>query len=172
MDITEEPIKILGWRPLSKEIDDRVLSVLNSWERTPYRDLDRIKGMGVDCFQIVAAFLDEMARVPLGTTKLPRLSSSIARNRPDIARGAIRDLRRSHEGSETVVDGIVEPGDIIVVRSILATDGPMYEGHTMIAGTKPNTLLHAIRPRVCWSGWGTMEVVRIYRPKNKDSLWK
>jgi hypothetical protein len=123
--------------------------------------------MGVDCYQIVAAFLDEMFRRPPGFTVLPKLSPQIARNKPEIARMAIKTLCRAHQGSTLVRDSAVEPGDVMVVRSIIRTDGHLYEGHTLIAGTRPGTALHAIEPRVTWTSVEGRQIVRIYRPKGK-----
>jgi len=157
----------MRWLSLPGGLDSRVDEVLNSWEGTPYFDQHRIKAMAVDCYQIVAAFLDEMMGEPPGTTTLPRLSRQIARNRPDLARQAIRALREAHEGSWSIEDGTIETGDILVTRSVMRTDGPEYEGHTMIAGSVPFSALHAVSPRVCWTTCANKEIIKVYRAKGK-----
>ncbi len=154
------------WLPLPPAVEARIHRTMGSWEGTPYLHGHRIKGMGVDCYQIVAGFLDDMFGAPAGHTKLPRLSAQIARNKPDIARQAIKRLCRAHEGSPPVTGGI-EPGDIMVVRSIIRTDGHEFEGHTLIAGTVPGTVLHAIQPSVTWSSSEGRDIIRVYRPKGK-----
>jgi len=159
----------ITWRSVGTRLEDRLEVCLQSWVGTPYIELERIKAMGVDCIQLVAAFLDEMHRAPAGTTSLPRMSAAAARHRPDLASKVIKLLRRAHSGSTIVRDGIVEPGDVLVVRSILTTDGPEHEGHTMIAGARPYTVYHAVRPRVCQSSCEGWEIMRVYRPKEKQS---
>jgi hypothetical protein len=165
--MSTKPIAISEWKSLPGELDNRVEEVLQAWCGTPYLEQTRIRAMGVDCFQIVAAFLDEMMGEPPGTTELPRLSANIARHRPDLAMRAIRVLREAHGGSDEIRDGSVEVGDIIVVRSIQRTDGPLYEGHTMIASPEPYRVLHAVSPRACWTTCAGREVVKVYRPKEK-----
>jgi len=158
------------WTTLSRKQNSKVMSSLHSWKGTPYRELDRIKAMGVDCFQLIAAFLDEMFDCKPGTTQLPRLSASTSRNNPGAAQPAISCLRRAHHGSEEVDDGTIQTGDILVVRSILRTDGHRYEGHTMIAGENPWSVLHAVRPKVDWTSCEGRDIVKIYRPREKQ-LW-
>jgi len=165
-----EPITIKEWRSLPEEQETAVRRVVREWEGTPYVDLHRIKGMGVDCFQLVAAFLDDLHGSPPGTTKLPRHCATTARFRPDIAAPAIRNLVKSYEGCDIIRDGTIEPGDIVVSRSILEEDGHLYEGHAMIATAEEWSLLHAIRPRTCRTTCEDREIVTVYRSRGKH-LW-
>lgn len=161
-----QPIEIKGWypeRPYSEKVD----AVLDSWIGTPYLGKHRIKAMGVDCYQIVAAFLDEMFGQAPGFTKLPSLSSSVARHRPDLARNAIKILRNAHQGSIRVTDGIIQPGDVLVVKSNLEVDSHLHEGHTMIATSTPWSVVHAVEPRVCRTTCDYWDIVRIYRAKGR-----
>lgn len=158
------------WKTLGDSRDQLVDSWLESWNRTPYVPLHRLQAQGVDCFQIVAAFLDDMMGAPPGHTELPRLQPSIARHRPDLARDAINRLRRAHFGSEQVRDGSIETGDIVVVRNILQENGHRFEGHTLIASSTEYRVLHAIKPRVCFGSSAGREIMAVYRPKRKD-LW-
>jgi hypothetical protein len=160
-------IKITEWNTSNHALCSAVDACLSRWKGTPYLPAHRIRAMGVDCYQVVAAFLDEMAGKPLGHTELPKLSPDIARHRPDLARAAIRRLREANGGSWSLREGPVEPGDILVVRSILRTDGHAYEGHTMIASGVPFKVLHAVRPRVCWTTCEHREIMSVYRPKEK-----
>ena len=160
-------VEISHWLSLGEQLDRRVDDVLGSWEGTPYLSQHRIKAMGVDCYEIAAAFLDEMERKPRGSTVLPKLPPGIANNRPDMAARAIRVIVEAYEGLESLVDGSVETGDILVVRNTLRNDGPAHEGHSMIAGSEPYSVLHAVSPRVCWTTCAGREIIKVYRAKAK-----
>ena len=165
----QEPISITTWNNLPAEQEAAVRKVVDEWEGTPYRDLTRIKGMGVDCFQLVAAMLDELNGKPTGYTVLPKLSPSIARHRPDLAKKAIMMLVRAHSGCDLIFDGSLEPGDVVAVRSCIEEDGHLFEGHAMIVTDQKWSLLQACRPETCRTSCEDKQVVRVYRPRGKES---
>jgi hypothetical protein len=81
----------------------------------------------------------------------------------------MRQLRRLYEPVSEVVNGKVEPGDIVV--SGPRGGGP---GHALIAGFDPFTLWH-VEPAsgVCYTGIALtdMDIFSILRPLNKETAW-
>lgn len=142
-------------------------AILDRWLGTPHVAGQRLRGVGVDCVQFVAAFLDEAARLPARTTEVPRLpqDSGAADQWLCALRQVMGSILARHP-ADLVHDGQVEPGDIVVCR-LGNAGGP---GHAMIVGGEPRRVYHASRParRVCWTGLGSIAYLdRIYRPQNK-----
>ena len=74
---------------------------------------------------------------------------------------AMRFIRRLYMPNIIVTDGTIEPGDMVII----SWDGP---GHLMIGGAKPNTLWHAMKPRITQTGMSFLgDVLRIYRFTDK-----
>lgn len=94
----------------------------------------------------------------------PRLPQDMAFHTRKAAMKAMRFLRRLYMPNIIVMDGSIEPGDLLIVGPVRG--GP---GHLMIAGSQPNTLWHALKPGVTQTGMSFFgEIIRIYRFTDKD----
>lgn len=143
------------WRALSgfreaARAQARLERILDSWEGTPYVPGQQMKGAGVDCVRFVCAVLDELygfARVPL-----PELPGDISLHARETAIAAMRFIMKIYEPNEQVMDGHLEPGDILVVAP--PNGGP---GHAMIVGARENEVWHSTDRRVQMTGIGTLD---------------
>lgn len=164
-----------SWRPLSgfpgaERAQLRLGEVLGSWLGTPYSPGNQVKGPqgGVDCVRFVCAVLDELygtKRIPI-----PELPNDVAMHSRDTAFAAMRFLLRAYEPHREVVDGILEPGDVLVVA--MPGGGP---GHAMIAGPDLNTLWHATGREVqragigfLWAGYSDWKLSAVYRVLDRE----
>ena len=159
-------ISILEWKPLPHFAQKRLRFILEGWLDTPYREGDQVQGIGVDCVRFVCGVLDELYGF---RRALPRnLPSDRALHDRDGAIAAMKRLRTLYEPVQEVVDGKLEPGDIVV--SGPRGGGP---GHALIAGFEPFTLWH-VQPDagVCYTGitLTDMDIFEILRPTDKH-LW-
>lgn len=157
------------WHPLTDHQEEAVHQTLFSWVRTPYRDGHRIPGIGADCVQLAAGVLDDLCRrkVP---SQIPQLASGISPHDPRTAFQTILALRKLFP-SVVVRDFSLEPGDLVVMRSIPDPNGPRRPGHVMIVGTVPWSCLHATRSGgVCWTSIeeASSGILRIYRSLEKE----
>ena len=147
---------------------DRLQVVLLSWDRTPYAARKQVKGMGVDCVRFVCAVLDEVRGI--SGRKIETLPNDAAMHTPSGAMSVMRAIRRLYMPNESVLDGSLEPADVIVSGPIAG--GP---GHAMIVGAEPNVLWHSTADRVQRTGLGYLrsrasKIFRVYRGLDKD-LW-
>lgn len=172
-------IQVLGlkWRPLmlgrdhghpdyraSDRITKRLLTVLRSWERTPYIAGQSRKGVGVDCIRFWTSVMDEMyghERIPA-----PRKPQDTAMHTHSGALSVLKLILSTYHELEQVHDGNVEPMDSIIVGH---RDGGV--GHVLLVGPQRNTLWHAGQERVCRTGWGLdgdwQAVKHVYRARNR-----
>lgn len=114
----------------------------NLWKGTPYMAGVRVRGVGVDCAQLVPAFLDHMFR-RLMSTEIPRMSGDVGVHNHRAAWGTVKAVRLGYP-SRVVRDGTIEPGDIIITRSTADWEGPARHGHAMIAMPERGTALHSV----------------------------
>lgn len=81
---------------------------------------------------------------------------------PERARAAMRLILAAYQPHVRVMDDSVQPGDVVIVGPV--GGGP---GHVLMGGFQPNTLWHAVLPRVCFTGIAfnpeTTELVGVYR---------
>lgn len=159
------------WRRLPHaHQEDAVNRVLSSWVRTPYRDGHRIQGIGADCVQLAAGILDTLCRRKT-PSHIPQLAADVSPHNARYAFQTILTLRK-HFPSVVVRDFTLEPGDLLVVRSIPDPLGPRRPGHVMIVGSVPWTCLHATRSGgVCWTSIeeASSGILRIYRSTEKSN---
>jgi len=160
------------WVPLWPDIHDRIEAFADQWTGTPWVEGQRARRVGVDCVQLVGAFLDEMMGLPDHTT-VPRLPARCAVHRPGTAEPTVAALRKAHHGSDPVRDRTVEPGDILVTRAEPGREAPAIGAHAMIALPRTLQALSAsagagrvIRTSIP----ATSGVLVVFRPKRKD-LW-
>lgn len=149
---------------------ERMSQFAAAWEGTPYMAGSRVRGAGVDCAQLIPAFLDFMYSNP-SKTPLPRLAPDTGVHNPVAAKETVKAIRRAYP-SHPVKDGSIEPGDIILTRSTHDFTGPENAGHAMIAMPVPGTALHSMpQSGVCiTSVEATRGIVQVYRLERKH-LW-
>jgi hypothetical protein len=145
----------------------RLSALLAPWRGTPYMCGQQKEGMGVDCVRFVCAVLDDLSRRPRQPVKsLPNDAALHSRG------GAIvgmRLIRRLYMPNDPVRDGILEPGDTVVVQHGEG-GGP---GHALIVGPDRGTLWHSVYPSVCTTGFGFLantRVYRVYRMRSRESF--
>ncbi|MDE3097683.1 MAG: hypothetical protein KGK07_16980, partial [Chloroflexota bacterium] len=142
----------------------RLREVLLAWEGTPYLPGQCARQRGVDCVRFVAGVYADLRGVPAAA--LPRLPQDLSFHAPGRALAAAALMRRACAPLARVRDGIVQPGDALVVAR--QTGAP---GHAMLAGFDPYTLWHAPGPggRVEWTGLdlGRAAVLAVYRPTDQ-----
>ncbi len=132
---------------VSQAIAQRVDDVLECWRDTPYASGQQALGVGVDCVRFGAAVLDQLD----GRVRVPpeRLPQDIALHNRGEAMKAMRTFLRGYTPNNRVLDGFVEPGDIVVTG--FSGGGP---GHLQIIGGRSNTIWHATGSRVQMTGFG------------------
>lgn len=165
----------ISWQPLPAElrgVEERLAEALESWRDTPYAPGGQQKGPqgGVDCVRFVCGVLDEL--YGFRRSAVPELPNDVAMHSHKTAISAMRFLRRLYAPNSEVLDGRLEPGDIVVAAMLGA--GP---GHALIVGARPNTIWHATGRRVQVAGVGMFQAgysdwryVTAYRPMDKH-LW-
>lgn len=135
-----------------------------SWQGTPYMHNQQVKGRAVNCLRFACGVWDDLFG---WHRELPNdLPGDTGFHNPKAAWLALRELLKVYPEHMVVRDRDVEPGDLVVVSTALA--GP---SHAYIVGFQPNTLWHAIKPAVCWTGiqldFRTNRVRRIYRIRDR-----
>jgi hypothetical protein len=156
------------WYSLPAEIEKRINIFADYWRGTPYMPGVRVKGVGVDCAQLVPSFLDFMYQNE-GETPIPRMSGDVGVHNHRAAWGTVKAVRLGYP-SFVVRDNTIEPGDIIITRSTADWEGPARHGHAMIAMPMHGTALHAIPlggVTVTSLAVTRGGIVRVYRLKEK-----
>lgn len=129
-----------GWRGLSAPVETRIAQTLASAVGTPYVDNGRQRGIGLDCRTALVWFTETMERrdTPID---LPYVSPQVGHHSQAQAAAVIRTLIETFGLVEVTGENVIEPGDLIGVRSF---ESPGV-AHGMIAGVVPNTVYHASR---------------------------
>lgn len=158
------------WLPLHDAACNRIERFALLWIGTPYRAGVRLRGSGVDCAQLVPAFLDFMYRTNRALP-IPRMSGDVSLHDARAALNTVRAVRRGFS-SHVVRDGTIEPGDIIITRASHDLNAPRRTGHAMIALPRRGTALHAVPgPGVCCTTVQvTRGIVRVFRTEGKE-IW-
>ena len=160
----------MRWLRISPIAEARLDAVLKSWLRTPYAAGSRVRGMGVDCKELIPGVLDEMYRKEPSTTR--RLAPDSGMRDIRLGLSEIRLLMRQYPDVTIVRDGTVQPGDVIVTRSSNFLGATNHPGHAMIAGVRPGEAYHAhprsgvVKTSIAAAG---KPVVRIYRTGKKGT---
>lgn len=155
------------WHPANQSWVKRLERILVSWEETPYAPGQQQKGRkgGVDCIRFGCAVLDELYRRPL--TDLPPRAPDASMHDAEGAFSVMREILRRYPDHVDILDGNIEPGDILVVGP--RSGGP---GHMMIVGHQPGTVWQASADRVHFTGLylpSTATLFRIYRMVDRES---
>lgn len=152
--------------------DSKILRFSSAWSGTKYLAGSRSRGAGVDCAQLVAAFLDFMSDADKPCW-IPRMASDVGLHDPEAAKATVRALLRAHPAWRLSQAYPLRPGDVILTRASHDCGGPEQPGHAMIVMPGAARVLHATPSEgVCV---GPLEVNRglleIYRVKDK-SKWQ
>lgn len=153
----------------NRAVEVKINRVLSSWLNTPHIAGQQCKGAGVDCVQLVGAFLDEMCNAKT-KTKIPRLPQTTGMSDHDFIKGApVLKAITDKYPADSIKAKILMPGDIIVCRLGL-NGGP---GHAMIVAGQDSRVVHACNSarRVVLAGIGSIKnALHIYRVKDR-SAW-
>ena len=154
------------WAKDSFPWETRLLTILQSWEGTPYKDRQCSKGGAVDCVRFTCAVYDELDNV--SSRDYLRLPPDQALHSKDSSIQAMKIIRENYMPNYSVTDQILEPGDFIVMG--FKDGGP---GHSMIAGPQ-NRIWHTDGLCVTPTGLVTpprMELIRVYRAVDREKRW-
>lgn len=109
----------------NKDVEDRLMEILHSWDGTPHMDGQQCRGVAVDCVRFVSAVLDELA----GTnTQLDRLPQDASFHNADVCWKAFKRFM-SEFPTKDVLDSEMQPGDVLITGP--KNGGP---GHAIIVG--------------------------------------
>lgn len=158
------------WLSVGETTAAAIEKTMKAWMDTPYHGGQRARKIAVDCEQLIPGLLDMLFKRPTPTP--------LARQSPDAGTHSLRasfrsivSLRRNFP-CKLIRDGSVEPGDIVLVN--VSSAGPQMGRtrlrHAMMVGVKPMTAIHAaFQHKVCMTSLATSQIVRTYRPQNKES---
>lgn len=134
----------------------RLDRILASWEDTPYRPGQHVRGVGTYCTAFVCAVLDELYRQP--SAALPEdIPIDASMHDPELARSGLRWFLTRYPNHVRVQDGTVEPGDVLVTGPV--SGGP---GHAIIAGPRKGTLWQCSGRSVHRAGYSLPETYRLH----------
>lgn len=146
-------------------IADRVTLVLESWRGTPYLPGNKVKGMGVDCVQLVAGALGELCGRDV---VIPRLPVDCAMHDDRMTQATLRKLLKAFPHVKLPVHTVM-PGDVVLTY-MGKPRGDNPPTHCMIVGGVPNTVYHAIQPNgVILSVLSNYSIHSIYRSKERET---
>lgn len=156
---------ILEWRSIHPVIEEAIHRAQVPWIGTRYSSHQREIGSGVSCYSLVACILDSLYGTDSGSPPAINVNAGACNN--DGAK-LVLWFRRAFPLDE--VEGSVEPGDLVVSRSIGGNDGPDWAGHVMMAGMRQGQAIHALPSTGV--DWGSLvtnpgRVLRVYRPQGK-----
>jgi len=156
------------WSNGLESIRQKLEGVINSWKGTPYAPGQQAKGIGVDCVRFVTGIMDEMSNTTHDYTTLP--PDSYLHN-PARSHAAVRQIIKLYAPFQKVIDGNIQPGDVLVVGP--RQGGP---GHAYIVGCYDNELWDATGPGVKKTSYAGalmngMILHRAYRVLNSSYRW-
>lgn len=144
---------------LRMPIESQMLSILNSWEDTPYIEGQCVRGShgGVDCVRFATAVWYELRGLPI-PENLARLPTDASLHAPEKSWAVVRELVKLHEPVDEFIVPVtdrggrkfysVQPGDIIGV-GVGSNPAP---AHSLIIGPRMNEMWHCIGRRVKRTG--------------------
>lgn len=154
----------LKWEPFP-EIHDKLDRILAKWEGTPHSDGQQSPGLkgGVDCIRFVTAVLDELEDSSFREIKT--LGPYTAIHSVPVATRVMLEILRAYSPLGRVSDGVVQPGDVVVV-------GPENSapGHVMVVGPRPGELWHTAASVQRTGMGGYLKLLHAYRKSNRE-VW-
>ncbi len=142
--------------------DSAVRRVLKEWEGTPWRDAISVgvPGGQANCWTFVAGVL--CALEGRDRIKLPALHAQALLHRTGEVEEAMRELFGHFQYEKHKVGSVlnaVNSADVLVT----------YDGHALLAGTRPNTVWHSdARRPVCMASVNDFAVSKIYKITNRE----
>lgn len=140
--------------------------VLVSWQGTPYRPGQAMRGRGVDCVHFIDEVLLELAGRP-PVEPLPRLPAAMSLHDRRGATRAVHSMARRHT-IDVLRGARPTAGDVLIYKRGAAP------GHVLIVGPDERTAWHADEEvGVCFTSVVTVmkSVMRAYRPRYKEA-WR
>ena len=139
----------------ASHIERRLARILGEWERTPYDIKFAEKGVGVYCTAFIARVLDELyGQDPTPLLKIP---DDIAFHSTEGAFSGLKWFMRQYPTCERITDGVVEPGNVIIVGPV--GGGP---GHAMMVGPRENALWQASGSGVHYTGFALPDTYQFF----------
>jgi cell wall-associated NlpC family hydrolase len=111
-----------------------VVAEAKTWLRTPFRDMARIKGVGVDCGQLLVAVLPVALGIDLYDPGHYSIQHHLNASTEEYVEHVLKCCR---EISEDEADA----GDIVVYKS-----GRTYSHGAFLVDKWPGTIIHAMKP--------------------------
>lgn len=158
---------VLSWKSLDPNIEQVIHTAQVPWIGTRYSAHQRKVGCGINCYSLVSCILDDLYRT--GPNVPPQVNVN-AGACGDKGHELVLWFRRTYPLDE--VTDTLEPGDLVVTRSVAGNQGPDWEGHVMMAGMKTGHAIHALPSTgVSWGSFATNlgRVLKVYRPRDKAS---
>lgn len=157
----------VAWHPIDEPIQVAVHKAQTRWIGTRYSSHQCEPGVGASCYSLVGAILDTLYGNEQ-PTKLPLMNVNVGVCNESGA-DLVLAFRRNFPMEE--VQSTVEPGDLVVTRSVPGAQGPEWMGHVMMAGIRPGQAIHALP--ATGVTWGSLvsslgRIVKIYRPFDKE----
>jgi cell wall-associated NlpC family hydrolase len=113
---------------------EQIVSEALTWNNTPYHPAGRVKGVGVDCAQLIYCVYHALGLIP----ELPAEARSA---RWFIAHKDAKYLDTILKYAHEIAESDVQPGDLILYRQ------PSFpvDHHGAIVISWPGTIIHAVR---------------------------
>lgn len=163
-----ECLNRLAWRHLDPRVCEAIDKVQSAWIGTRYSPSQRGIGDGASCYTLMAEILDRLYGRDT-PTPMPQINTNAGVCGPQ-GKELVLAFRRNYPLDE--VECGVQPGDLVVTRSVPGESGPEWEGHVMMVGVRKGQVIHALPPRVTWGSLltGMGRILKVYRPRDKH-LW-
>lgn len=158
----------LAWKPVDVRIAQAIHRSQVPWIGTRYSAHQREIGCGVSCYALIARILDTLYGRQ-SPSDPPFINVDVGACDGNTS-SLVFWFRREFPLDE--VEGTIEPGDLVVMRSISGSSGPDWKGHVMMAGMRQGQAIHALKATgVDWTSFASNvgRVLKIYRPRNKES---
>lgn len=156
-----------SWGMASEAREGLTLSFSNAWMGTPHVAGQRVSGAGVDCKELMVAYLDHLRNIVWPSrTSVPRIAQDAGMHSGEAAWGVLLAAVRAFGIFDVKEEKTVRTGDILVCASDPSMKGQVTPGHAMIALPRFGTALHAtIGPGVCQTSLGAIngKVLRVMR---------
>lgn len=158
----------MAWVSQPAPVSDAINAVFRRWTGTPYLAGHRVRGVGVDCIQLMVGLLDDLY---LKQTPTPLNRNVRAATYSDRESASLDATIRGSFNCDIIRDGSIEPGDLVLTRDSVNSKGPRVPGHVMMVGPSRGTAFHASRSSgACLTDLTLIPILRVCRFLDK-STW-
>lgn len=133
-----------------------------SWVGTPYRNTGRIKGVGVNCAQLLYGVAIGSGAIPPDSPEPKWYTAQLHTHSKDERLIAYVE----NYGAQEVSESEVGPGDIVLYKT------GQSHGHAAIVVEWPERIVHCLPPQGCAEGHGRKEGILAGKQRRFFSLWK